>query len=612
MKPRFGRIGFPLFLFVVATPMRAPGDDPARFPVTARSETLVRADGGRIPGKLSIRTDAGVMFLPDGAATSLPLEPGVVMTFEGPGPDPSSGFPPFQLHLGLGQRISGRLRSVTESTIHLADGPGGRPIALPREAARALLQRAGEAQVFRDGFETIKSKDWARIGEPEIVDDPRTEGEHSLRIPAGGTSLTCRLPEPVGSGRLEIAYHDNLVVVPDQQLVVDLVFRGPTELELIRVVLGWSEESLAVETPRGPALAVQHLARREGWHRLGVRFGPERTEIAVDGDELAHGKGPGGPLVEIRLASYPIGKAKPPPGLAGHLDDLALVRLTEPTGGLEIDATQDEVRLVSGDQVFGTIRAADSNRVTLKVDREEVSLPWGEVSGLHFRRVPTQGRPIEGLLVRLEWQTAPGEDARDLDQAEGALTGLTDSSVTLATPFAGILTIPRDRIRRLHAIGRGRRIVLDATPHHLGDEISTLVPGLDPPLPEGRVLDRTFTLADLPAGPFHISLDVVQVAGEANGLPFASLVSKGELRTNVLINGKFVDYLNRHITSKNETPERIRLAVPAGLLREGENRLRIEQVAEAGKPNSLDDLGILGIALESDSVPASPPLLKEP
>ena len=116
---------------------------------------------------------------------------------------------------------------MTESTIHLADGPGGRPIALPRDAAQALLQRAGEAQVFRDGFEAIESKRWARIGDPEIMDEPRMEGEHSLRVPAGGTSLTCRLPEPVGSGRLEIAYHDTLVVAPDQQRVVDLTFRGP-------------------------------------------------------------------------------------------------------------------------------------------------------------------------------------------------------------------------------------------------------------------------------------------------------------------------------------------------------------------------------------------------
>ena len=73
-----------------------------------------------------------------------------------------------------------------------------------------------------------------------------------------------------------------------------------------------------------------------------------------------------------------------------------------------------------------------------------------------------------------------------------------------------------------------------------------------------------------------------------------------------------VDYMNRHITSKNETPERIRLAIPAGLLREGENRLRIEQVAPAGIPDPLDDMGILGIALESDPVPASPPSIEEP
>ena len=325
MSPRFRRIGFSLLAIVLPAPAPAPADEPATPPAAARSETLVRADGGRIPGKLSGQAAAGFVFLPEGAATPLPLEPGAVVAFEGPGPDPSSGFPPFQLHLGLGQRVSGRLGSVTESTIHLADGPGGRPIALPRDAARALLQRAGEAQVFRDGFEAIESKRWARIGDPEIVDEPRTEGEHSLRIPAGGTSLTCGLPEPVGSGRLEIAYHDTLVVAPDQQRVVDLTFRGPAGPETIRVVLGWSEESLAVESPTGPALAVQHLARREGWHRLSVRFGPEMTEIAVDGDELAHGKGPGGPLVEIRLASYPIGKSMPPPGLAGHFDDLSLV-----------------------------------------------------------------------------------------------------------------------------------------------------------------------------------------------------------------------------------------------------------------------------------------------
>ena len=57
--------------------------------------------------------------------------------------------------------------------------------------------------------------------------------------------------------------------------------------------------------PNGPALPVQRLARTPGWHRLMLRFGPDTTEISVDGKDLAHGKGPDGPLVSISMGSSP-------------------------------------------------------------------------------------------------------------------------------------------------------------------------------------------------------------------------------------------------------------------------------------------------------------------
>ena len=44
------------------------------------------------------------------------------------------------------------------------------------------------------------------------------------------------------------------------------------DLTTVRVIPGWGEETLAVETPGGPALNVQPLARKAGWHRLYVRF----------------------------------------------------------------------------------------------------------------------------------------------------------------------------------------------------------------------------------------------------------------------------------------------------------------------------------------------------
>jgi hypothetical protein len=128
---------------------------------------------------------------------------------------------------------------------------------------------------------------------------------------------------------------------------------------------------------------------------------------------------------------------------------------------------------------------------------------------------------------------------------------------------------------------------------------------IDPPQPEGGVLERSVDLAEVPAEPAALVLDVVQVVGEASGLPFASEVQKGELRTYVALNGQRVDYLNRHITSKNDIPERIRIPIPPGRLRPGRNVIRFEQVGRATDPNELDDLGLLTIALEFGGDPAA-------
>ena len=113
------------------------------------------------------------------------------------------------------------------------------------------------------------------------------------------------------------------------------------------------------------------------------------------------------------------------------------------------------------------------------------------------------------------------------------------------------------------------------------------------------MLERKFTLASAPAQnqTATVELDVVQVVGEANGLQFSALVRLGELRTKTFLNGQEFDYLNRHISSRNETPERISLTVPAGLLKAGENTLRIVQTGTSNDPNYFDDLGILGISV---------------
>lgn len=564
----------------------------------ARGETLTPPDGQRIAGRL-VAEGARVRFQPEKGAKDVPLEAGSVITFQPTSPAVAPGTPPFRLELGLDQRISGRLGTIDREAVRLVDGPGG-PITVARTGLCGVVQRPGEAQVFQDGFESLDEPQWTGVGEPLLDEEPRLVGQHSLRISAGGTALTHRLNEPLTGGKLDVAFHDNGEVAPGHQWFVDLLFRGKTGPESLRAVLGWSEETLALESSGGMALAVQRLVRKPGWHRLSVRFSPDRTEVAVDGDELAHGRGPTGPLIEIRLASYVSGKAAAPAGLAGHLDDLRLTRFAEPAASIEIDPNQDEARLTSGDQLFGVLRSADASRAVMSVLGRDVTLSWGEVSGLYFRRAPEPGRPVEGLLVRVSWRAVPGGGSSDLDQIEGALVGVSDATLNVSTPCAGTLAIPRERVARLAVLGRGKRIVIDPTAHHLGNQLSKTPPVLDPPQPENGALVRSFTLEEVPATPAHLALDVVQVIGEASGGSFAQEVRAGALRTNVKLNGKLVDYLNRHITSSNESPERVRLSVPAGLLRAGKNEVRIEQTGRADEPEEVDDMGVLGVAIEFD------------
>ena len=112
------------------------------------------------------------------------------------------------------------------------------------------------------------------------------------------------------------------------------------------------------------------------------------------------------------------------------------------------------------------------------------------------------------------------------------------------------------------------------------------------------MLERSIDLADVPSGSWFLVLNVVQVVGEEGDENFSQHVKDGELRTYAVVNGKRIDYVNRHIKDKNEAPARVRMAVPGGLLHPGRNTIRLELTGMADKPSQLDDLGVLRIGLE--------------
>jgi hypothetical protein len=573
-----------------------------------RLETLERPGGQRVPGSLAGDARGGFSFQPSNGSSPNSLEPGSVIHVDGPNPDVLASPAPFRVLAGEALRLSGVVRGISPSELRLGVNWQSQELTLMRPGVQAVIQRPGEARLLVDGFETVDRSRWSIDGKVQIVTDPHLSERHSVRMPAGGASLLHRLEEPLGAGRLELAFFDTGTVVAGQKWFAELAFQGSTGLQVVRSVLGWSEESMAVESPNGPSLSIQRLARTPGWHRFAVLFGPEQSEISVDGKELAHGKGPDGPLVSIRLGSAVPAQgpaAESPKGgmPSGHFDDLQLIRFAEPPASLEIDVTQDEARMVVGDQLFGAITSGDGERVKMIVEGDSISLSWSDVAGLYFRRAPAAGAVVEGLLARVEWRSTAGDQAANFDFAEGAIVSLSDKTATLATPYSGVLAVPRELIRKIVVFGQGRRFVIDPAAHHMGDEVSQSAPVLDPPQPEGGILERNFELTEVPDRPWFVVLDVVEVVGETSDPIWSPRVRAGELRTYVSLNGQRIDYVNRHIKTQNKTPERVSIPIPAGLLQRGKNTLRIE-LTSASRSKELDDLGILQIALEYSTAAA--------
>jgi hypothetical protein len=580
------------FLFALVWALLSTVDETRAFQGPAPLEgSTIASDGSRWTGRIVGDARSGFRFEARGGDPIIPLERIGAVDFPERESSVRPSPPPFQLRLGHGQWVSGHAPALNDREVRLEIGPSGRRLSAQRGGVLELRQRPGEALALLESFEDWDDSEWARQGELALDDQRRRDGRTSLRVPSAATSLSYALPEPLESGWFSVAFHHGGQTAEGVRWFVELGFREQDgRTAPIRAVLGWSMDTPAVESPEGPALAVQRLILGEGWHTLSAQFDRDRLELAIDGASLARGPTPSGRLAEIRIASERQGTDSA--DLTAHLDDLRLVRRVQPPRSVQVDPEQDDARLINGDQLFGRLLQADRRQILLEMDGHRVPLEWSEVASLRFRRDLIPGEPLSGLLARLEWSAGTGQN---LDRAEGVLTSVSQQGFTLQTPYAGELMVPGDQMRRLEVLGQGTRLVLDPTPHHLGDQY---MENLDPPQPEGGTFQLQFHLQRVPDSPALLALDVFEVAGEADSLPYAEFIRNKELRTNVVLNGRLFDYLNRHVRDQNETVTRIGIPIPPGLLQVGENRLRFEQTGKLKEPTFLDDMGLLEIALE--------------
>ncbi len=227
-------------------------------------EELDRSGVRRVPGRIEGDARSGFRFAPRDGGSPIALEPGVTILREARdasvGGQAATGPPPFQVMAGEAARLSGSIHALTKTELRWGPSWQAGEVAMPRGCVQAIVQRPGEARVLADGFSTIDAARWSVTGKPETAEQPRLEEGRSLRLPAEGASLTHNLEEPLSAGRLELAFHDDGTMAPGRECTLEPIFRGSTGPTPIRIILGWSEESLGVETPAGPSLQIQRLA----------------------------------------------------------------------------------------------------------------------------------------------------------------------------------------------------------------------------------------------------------------------------------------------------------------------------------------------------------------
>jgi hypothetical protein len=413
-----------------------------------RADEATLTDGLRLPGTLTLR-DGRLHFTAEGKQPGVPIAEVQSVRFT---PSRVAPFRTGVVHQALlpgGQRLTGELLALDGEGLRLRTAWAG-SLSVPRSSLEGVAQLPGQLLILDEDFEN-GLRLWKIQGTPAVSDRQQTSGRHSLVLDAPGQSAAYTVPVPLASGGLGINFHlpEGIAGALWQ---VEAQFQGAGEPRLVRATVAGPGEAYEVAAP-APREEGVRVPRKPGWHRLVVAFSDRSLLVTVDDAPLwfSHA-GPGGPLRQVRLTCTAApGKGEPRGAVA--FDEFTLTRdvavLPRPDG----DGGQDELWLVSGDQLFGRVLRADRHGVDLQAAFGRRSFSWAEVRGVFPQRSPRPPQTGEGERVRVWLRPSAGTEP---DVLEGVLRGLDDRRLTLRHPALGDVEVPRARLQRLWPLSPDR------------------------------------------------------------------------------------------------------------------------------------------------------------
>jgi hypothetical protein len=521
----------------------------------ARADEITLTNGRRLPGTVHLDDSGRLRFAADRSA--LAADRVQQIRFSPAAPAPFRAGVTHLARLAGGQRLSGELLGLGEKELLLRT-PGRDRLAVPRGALVGVTSLPGKLILCDENFEN-GLKAWKTAGEPRLT-EKHTSGASGLLLDAAGQSAAYTLSNPLEAGGAAVNFH-----VPDgaagARWQMEAEFRGSDGPKVLRVTLADEAGDYAVEAP-APRDEGGRIPREAGWHRLAVEFAAESLLVTVDDAVLwySRGKGPGGPLREVRLSCA---ATKGAVRGAVAFDEFTLTRAVEVLERPAEASPQDEVWLASGDQLFGRLTRLDRRGLEMEGRFGKRSLTWAEARGAFPRPTALPPATTDGAHVRAWLRPAAGNEP---DELEGVLRALDERRLTLRHPALGDLVIDRTRLLRLKPLFHGKRVELDNGTRHLGEK-GRLAPGVQPAKAEGPSVEYRFRLDARPESA-RLALTLRPIDG----------------RAEVVVNGRVVDDLGRYAGGKARTAVRVSVALPGDGLKVGENvvELRIWEATGRG------------------------------
>ena len=486
----------------------------------------------------------------------------------------------------------------------------GQKILIPISAISAISNPPGEIDVVAESFELDSSGLTAELREKMLDQTQATTGKSSLRIDSACPGYRQTLESPLESARIEFSFQvfNNDPGSRCGEWQIEWGDAEPMNSPL--VVRIHADRSVSV-SDLGQLTAINAtqptLPLSAGWHSLIALIEPERTRIIVDETLLSTRQTPKSGLKGIRFLP-------PPPDSPNRIwiDGLQIRKLLIPTEDERTPVTfrdQDVLVTETGDELFGRMRGFTETAVTLEAIGKMRSIPLKRLTAMHrsqtAKPVSQQGIPKSGVVARIEMQPFVDRPALQPDIWTVTILVVDAKQLTVQHPLIGEMKFPWSEVSRIDPLFFGQTVLADARRFHLGDSIRA---DFDQQLPNGTTLAGTCDLVTIPTGQPWFSLDVAEIEAAGPdappGSPFLAELRAGNLLTEVFINEQRIGNLNEQLRFRPslQNPDRIRLAIPRTLLRQGKNTFELRQLPlkKEGREFDEGEIGNIRFDFEQD------------